>query len=447
MKIKEKIPVSKNEEYIVDILDYGADGEGIAKINNFTIFVKKALKGEKCKIHITKVTSAYAYANIIQILQKSDKRVEPDCTSYPRCGGCSLRHIKYEETLVIKRQKVQNLVNKMLEEKIKVDETVKMDRPKYYRNKAIFPISANKKAGIFAERSHNVIEFDECKIQTKLSQEIANFILENWEDTIYDEKTGRGLLRNIMVREGFFTGEVMVVLIQNGTKTYDARKLIKKFSQIKTVIINVNTKNTNVVLSNQNIVVYGDGFIYDTLGEYKFKISVNSFYQVNPVQTEKLYKLAIEKANLQSDDILADLYCGIGTIGIFASKFVKKVYGIEIVESAIKDANENAKLNNIKNVEFIQGDTEEAFDKLIKNNKKPTVVIVDPPRKGLDDKTVQNLCDLKLDRVVYVSCNPATLARDLSKLEKVYSVKSITPVDNFCYSAHIECVATLKIKK
>lgn len=444
--MKEEVPVKKNEEYVVKIADYGTDGEGIAKINDFTVFVAGALKNEKCKIHITKVLSSYAYAKIVEILEKSEHRVQSDCKTYPKCGGCSLRHIDYKETLQIKRQKVQNLVNKMLNDKIIVDETVGMDKPVFYRNKAIYPISQNKMPGIFAARSHDVIEFEECKIQTINSQKIAKFILKNWNDSIYDEKTGKGLLRNIMIREGFATNEIMVVLVQNGEKKYDASKLVKEFQNIKTVVVNVNTKNTNVVLANKNIICYGEGFIYDKLGGYTFKISPNSFYQVNPKQTEKLYNLAVEKANLKAEDILCDLYCGIGTIGIFASKFVKKVYGIEIVESAVKDANENAKLNNVNNIEFILGDTEKAFDSLLKNDIKPTVVIVDPPRKGLDDTTIENLCKLKLDRVVYVSCNPATLVRDLAKMEDIYIVKSITPVDNFCYSSHVESVAVLELK-
>ncbi len=444
--MKEEVPVKKNEEYVVKIADYGTDGEGIAKINDFTVFVAGALKNEKCKIHITKVLSSYAYAKIVEILEKSEHRVQSDCKTYPKCGGCSLRHIDYKETLQIKRQKVQNLVNKMLNDKIIVDETVGMDKPVFYRNKAIYPISQNKMPGIFAARSHDVIEFEECKIQTINSQKIAKFILKNWNDSIYDEKTGKGLLRNIMIREGFATNEIMIVLVQNGDKKYDASNLVKEFPNIKTVVVNVNTKNTNVVLANKNIICYGDGFIYDKLGDYTFKISPNSFYQVNPKQTEKLYNLAVEKANLKAEDILCDLYCGIGTIGIFASKFVKKVYGIEIVESAVKDANENAKLNNVNNIEFILGDTEKAFDSLLKNDIKPTVVIVDPPRKGLDDTTIENLCKLKLDRVVYVSCNPATLVRDLAKMEDIYIVKSITPVDNFCYSSHVESVAVLELK-
>ena len=444
-----EINIKKNEEYIVDIIDYGSNGEGIAKINGYTIFVIGGVKGEKCKIHILKVLSSHAFAKVIEIIQKSANRVEPDCKTFPKCGGCDLRHITYAETLKIKQEKVQNLANKMLSENVKINETIGMEDPIYYRNKAIFPINKDEKVGIYAKRSHDIIPICECKIQTKLSQEIAKFVVDNWEYTIYDEKTQKGLLRNIMIKEGFNTHEVMCAIVINSNKSveYNVEKLINKFPQIKTVVLNLNNKNTNVVLGKENIILYGDGYISDKLGEYTFKISPNSFYQVNSVQTEKLYNLAIKSANLNKEDILCDLYCGIGTIGIFASKYVKKVYGIEIVEDAIKDAKENAKLNNISNIDFIGGDVETAFDKLLKQNIIPTAVIVDPPRKGLDNKTVENLKKLKLQRLVYVSCNPATLMRDLAKLEEVYSIKEITPVDNFCYSSHVESIASLQLKQ
>lgn len=444
-----EINIKKNEEYIVDIIDYGSNGEGIAKINGYTIFVIGGVKGEKYKIHILKVLSSHAFAKVIEIIQKSANRVEPDCKTFPKCGGCDLRHITYAETLKIKQEKVQNLANKMLSESVKINETIGMESPIYYRNKAIFPINKDGKVGIYAKRSHDIIPICECKIQTKLSQEIAKFVVNNWEYTIYDEKTQKGLLRNIMIREGFNTHEVMCAIVINSNKSveYNVEKLINKFPQIKTVVLNLNDKNTNVVLGKENIILYGDGYISDKLGEYTFKISPNSFYQVNSIQTEKLYNLAIKSANLNKEDILCDLYCGIGTIGIFASKYVKKVYGIEIVEDAIKDAKENAKLNNITNIDFIEGDVETAFDKLLKQNIIPTAVIVDPPRKGLDNKTVENLKKLKLQKLVYVSCNPATLMRDLAKLEEVYSIKEITPVDNFCYSSHVESIASLQLKQ
>lgn len=257
-----------------------------------------------------------------------------------------------------------------------------------------------------------------------------------------------GVLRNIMIREGFATGQILVAIVESEfvKDAIDINGLIDKFPNIKTVVANINSKNTNVVLSNENIVLYGDGYIYDKIGDYTFKISPNSFYQVNPKQTKVIYETAIKEASLNKNDILCDLYSGIGTIGIFASKYVKKVYGIEIVSQAIKDAKENAKINNIENIEFIEGDVETAFDKLLKSNINPNAVIVDPPRKGLDEKTIENFNNLKLEKLVYVSCNPATLARDLSILQKEYEIKSITPIDNFPYSSHVETVVTLNKK-
>ena len=267
-------------------------------------------------------------------------------------------------------------------------------------------------------------------------------------------KPGKGLLRNIMVREGFSTHEIMLVLVQNGDKNVfetneklKLNKVLKEFPDIKTIIINSNMQKTNVVLSKNNKVAYGDGTIEDKLSSYIFKISPNSFYQINPAQTEKLYNLAIDSAKLKKEDILCDLYCGIGTIGIFASKYVKRVYGVEIVEEAIENAKENAKINGIGNIEFILGDVEIAFNKMLEEGIKPSVVIVDPPRKGLDNKTIKNLCSLKLDRLVYVSCNPATLMRDLQTLENIYKINSIIPVDNFCYSSHVEVCTLLELKK
>ena len=443
-----EINIKKNEEYIVDIIDYGANGEGIAKINGYTIFVIGALKGEKCKIHILKVLSSHAFAKVIEIIEKSKYRVDTDCKTYPQCGGCDLRHIEYEETLRIKKEKVQNLVNKMLKTKVTIENTIGMENPMFYRNKAIFPVNNKKEIGFFAKRSHNIVPICECKIQTKISQEIAKFILEKWKDSIYDEKTGKGLLRNIMIREGFKTHEIMCVLVINSDRkiNIDFEEIIQKFPMIKTIVLNLNNKNTNVVLGKENIVVFGNGYIEDKLEEYTFKISPNSFYQVNPIQTEKMYKEAVKEAKLKKTDILCDLYCGIGTIGIFASKYVKKVYGIEIIEDAINDAKENARINKIDNIEFILGDVEYSFSKLINSNIIPNVVIVDPPRKGLDNKTIDNINKLKLERIVYVSCNPSTLVRDLQMLEDTYKIEKIIPIDNFCYSTHVESIAVLNIK-
>lgn len=448
--------IKKNDEFIVDIIDYGADGEGIAKIDGYTIFIIDALKGEKCEIHITKVLKSYAYAKVVKVISNSIYRKEPDCSTYKRCGGCNLRHISYEETLKIKKEKIQNLADKTFgKEKIKIDETIGMENPFHYRNKAIYPVNQKKEVGIYANRSHEIIPINKCFIQTELSQKIAKYIIDNWNESIYNEETQKGLLRNIMVREGFGTHEVMLVLVQTKEKNVfekensnlSIEKLINEFPMIKTIIINVNKENTNVVLSRDNIIVYGKGYITDKLGGYTFKISANSFYQINPVQTEKIYNLAIKKAELKNEDIVCDLYCGIGTIGIFAAKYVSKVYGIEIVEEAIKDAKENAKINGISNADFLVGDVENVFEELLKKGTKPNTVFVDPPRKGLDKNTIENLKKLKLEKIVYVSCNPATLVRDLKELNSVYDINSVTPIDNFCFTSHVEVVTLLELKE
>ena len=441
--------VNKNEKYVVDIIDYGIDGEGIAKIDGFTIFVQNAMKGEKCEILILKVLKTHAFAKIVNIIEKSKYRVEPDCKTYKTCGGCSLRHIDYRETLVIKKEKVQNLVNKSLKNKIIVENTIGMVNVDYYRNKAIYPVcvddNGNKNFGIYSARTHKVVPFEECFIQSEISQQIARYIIDNYNGTIYDEVNNIGSLRNIMIRFAKNTNQVMVVLVQTDNNVYiDVNALVLKFPNIRTVVINVNDEKTNVVLSGENHVIYGDGIIEDLLGKYKFVISPNSFYQVNPVQTEIMYNLGIEMAALKKDDIICDLYCGIGTIGIFASEYVSKVYGIEIVDAAVENAKQNAILNNVKNIDFIVGDVEFAFDKLLKEDGVvPNIVFVDPPRKGLDDVTIENLNKLKLDKIVYISCNPATLVRDLAKLEDKYKVEKIVPVDNFCYTSHVETIVLL----
>ncbi|MCI8345663.1 MAG: 23S rRNA (uracil(1939)-C(5))-methyltransferase RlmD [Clostridia bacterium] len=451
--------IRKNEEYIVDIIDNGFEGEGIAKINNFTIFVKGAIKGEKVKILILKVNSSYAFAKILEIIAKSEYRCQEDCKSYKRCGGCDLRHIKYDKTLDIKRNMVQSLLNKTLKNQIKVNDTIGMENPFNYRNKAQYPVGIDKEGnstfGVFANRTHDIIPIEDCKIQTKISEEIAKYILKFIQENkikVYDEKINRGTFRHIIVKVGMKTDEVMCVLVINEEKIKNEKQLVselkEKFPKIKTIVKNINNKNTNVILGNRNIILYGDGYIKDKLGEFTFKISPMSFYQINPIQTEKLYNLAIQKAELTGNETIFDLYCGIGTIGIFASKHVKQVYGIEIIPQAIQDAKENAKLNNIKNVEFIVGDVEFALSELIETRKiMPEVVFVDPPRKGLDNTTIQNLLKVEQKKIIYISCNPATLVRDLKTLEEKYEIKDITPVDMFPWTKHVECVAVLQLKQ
>ena len=452
------IPIKKNEEYIVDILDNGFEGEGITKIDNFTIFVPGAIKGEKVRILIVKVLSSYGYGKLLEVIKSSENRQEVDCKTYKRCGGCNLRHIKYEYTLKMKQNAVQSLINKTLKNKVNVMQTIGMENPYNYRNKAQYPFGVDKNGepivGIFANRSHEIIQMENCLIQKNVSEKISKTVLEfikNNKISVYNETTRKGLFRHITIKIGVKTDEIMCIFVINGKQIPHEDELvqilIQKYPNIKTIVKNVNTKNTNVILGTENIVIYGDGFITDILGNYKFKISPLSFYQVNPLQAEKLYNIGVESAEINKNDIVFDLYCGIGTISLFMSKYAKKVYGIEIVEQAIEDAKQNAKLNNVKNTEFIAGDVEFVLDDLI-NNKKiiPNVVMVDPPRRGLDNKSIENILKIHPDRFVYISCNPATLVRDLSKFEEVYNIQKIQPVDMFPYTSHIECVAVMKIK-
>ena len=439
-------PVKKNQEYVVDIIDNGFEGEGIAKIDNFTIFIPGAIKGEKVKILIVKVLSSHAFGKVIEIMQKSENRIESDCKTYKRCGGCSLRHIQYAETLNMKRNAVQSLVNKTLTTKIEVEETLGMDNSYHYRNKAQYPVGVDKEGkpviGVFANRTHEIIPIENCLIQDEQTEKIAKYLVKYIEEnhiSIYNENTRKGLIRHIVTKIGKRTNKIMVIIVINGDKIPEEEKIVEKltheFPNIKTIVKNINKKNTNVILGEKNITLYGEGYIKDELGDLTFKISPLSFYQVNPVQAEKLYTIGVKSANITKEDIVFDLYCGIGTISLFMAKYAKKVYGIEIVKQAVEDAVENAKMNNIKNTEFIAGDVEEVLDDLI-NNKKiiPDIVMVDPPRKGLDKTSINNILKIRPKKIVYISCNPATLVRDLKELEGCYDIKNIKPVDMFPFT-------------
>ena len=451
--------IQKNQEYIVEIIDNGYEGEGIAKIDNFTIFIPGAIKGEKVKILIVKVLSSHAFGKVIEIINKSEFRQDSDCLTYKRCGGCNLRHIKYEQTLKIKQNSVQSLVNKTLKNKIEVQETVGMENPFHYRNKAQYPFGVNKDGepviGVFANRTHEVIPIDKCLIQNPQSEEIAkyilNFIKEN-KICIYNEKTKRGLFRHVVIKVGVQTGQIMCILVINGKDIPKEEQLkvelTTRFPQIKSIVKNINMKNTNVILGQKNINIFGNGYIEDKLGDYIFKIYPLSFYQVNPIQVKKLYNLGVEMAQISKEDTVFDLYCGIGTISLFMSKYAKKVYGIEIIKEAIDAANENAKINNVNNTEFYAGDVEIVLDDLI-NNKGITadIVMFDPPRKGLDKNTINNILMIKPKKIVYISCNPATLIRDLALFEEQYEIKTIVPVDMFPWTSHVECVAVLQLRQ
>ena len=454
-----EIPVSKNKEYVVDIMDNGFEGEGIAKIDNFTIFIPNTIKGERVRIMIVKVLSSHAFGKLIEILKASPVRETEDCQTYKRCGGCQLRHIKYEETLKIKQNAVQSLVNKTLKQKIEVEETLGMENPYHYRNKAQYPLGINKEGkpvmGVFANRTHEIIPIQNCLIQNKQAEEVAKFIFDfivKNKISIYDEKKQKGLMRHIVTKIGIKTEEIMCILVINGNQIPQEKELINQvimhFPNVKTIVKNINKQNTNVILGKENIPIYGDGFIKDKLGEFVFKISPLSFYQVNPIQAQRLYQIGVDAAQITKQDIVFDLYCGIGTISLFMAPFAKSVYGIELVEEAVYAARENALINKIDNAQFIAGDVEKILDDLINKQKIiPDIVMVDPPRKGLDRRSIDNILRIFPKRLVYISCNPATLVRDLSALEGLYEIKRLKPVDMFPFTSHVECVAVLQLKQ
>lgn len=439
-------PVQKNKEYIVEIIDNGFEGEGIAKVNDFTIFIPNSLKGEKIKIVIVKVLSSHAFGKIIEVLTASPFRIDTDCETYKRCGGCNLRHVQYEETLRIKQNAIQSLVNKSLKNKMKVQSVLGMENPYHYRNKAQYPVGRDKNGnpilGVFAKRTHEIIPIQTCRIQNEKTEEIAKFILDyigKNKISIYDENTEKGLIRHIVTKVGIKTGEIMCVLVINGKEIPKEQEMvteiIKRFPEVKTIIKNRNTKKTNVIMGQENVILSGDGYIKDKLENFIFKISPLSFYQVNPIQAEKLYKIGVEAAEITKEDIVFDLYCGIGTISLFLSQYAKKVYGIEIVKEAVEMAKENAQLNQVKNIEFIQGDVESVLENLLNRQKViPDIIIIDPPRKGLDNNSIENILMVGPKKIVYISCNPATLVRDLTKLEESYEIKRIQPVDMFPFT-------------
>ena len=449
--------IKKNQIYEVSIIDNGIEGEGIAKIDGFTVFVPEGIVGEKVRIKILKVLSSHAFAKIEEIIGKAECRRIVDCETFDKCGGCSMRHIEYAKTLEIKRNNVLNTLKKQGIE-VEVKDVIGMDNPYMYRNKLQYPVgkdnNGNPVMGVYAQRSHRIISTEKCFIQDERLQEVAMSIFKYIKENnipVYDEKEKSGEIRHLVLRIGAKTQEIMVTLVTNKDKITKEKELVdyivENNKMVKTIIKNINKQNTNVILGNKNEILYGEGYIYDELLETKFKISPMSFYQVNPYQTEKLYSKAIQYAELSGEETIFDLYCGIGTIGICASKKAKKLYGIETIPEAIQDAKENAKINNIENATFIVGDVEKTLPEFIERNQiKPDVIFLDPPRKGCDKTAIETILKIKPAKIVYISCNPATLARDLVLFEKDYNIKEVTPVDMFPYTSHCEVVSVFRLK-
>lgn len=451
--------VIKNKEYTLDILSQGYEGEGIAKVEGFPIFIEGALKGEKVKALIVKVKKNYAYGKLLEVIEKSQGRVEARCENFKKCGGCKIQHMNYKTQLDFKYERVKGCIKKIggLNEDI-VNYPIGMNENPYnYRNKVQLPVgmvNGKLSIGFYAPRSHDIINIDRCFIQEDDSDKIVK-IFRDWMEennikpAFVDGKFNKeGFLRHIMIRKGFKTGEVMVVLVTTRKELKNINELIQKLEfkikGLKSVILNVNKKDTNVILTPECYTLWGEDCITDYIGNFKFNISPLSFFQVNPEQTEVLYGKALEYANLTGNETVFDAYCGTGTITLFLSQKAKKVYGVEIVEPAIVNARENAKKNNVDNAEFFVGKSEEVIPKLIEDGVKADVIVVDPPRKGCDNKLLNAIGEVKPERVVYVSCDPSTLARDLKELDILgYKTIVVQPVDMFPHTAHIECCSLL----
>ncbi|KOR55523.1 23S rRNA (uracil(1939)-C(5))-methyltransferase RlmD [Clostridium botulinum] len=454
--------IEKNKEYILDILSQGYEGEGVAKIDGYPVFIQGALQGEKIRTKIIKVKKSYAYGKIEEIINTSEDREEPKCSNYKRCGGCSIQHMNYKKQLDFKWERVKDCIEKIggLSKDLVKYPLGMESNPYRYRNKVQLPIGKiNNEVviGFYAPGSHDIIDLDYCLIQDKIADNVAN-ITKQWikknniePATLEGQFNPNGILKHLMIRRGFKTDEVMVVLVATTSNIphLDEFKniILESIKGIKSIVLNINPKNTNVILGEECITLYGEDTIKDYIGEFKFNISPLSFFQVNPIQTEILYNKALEYAELTENETVFDAYCGTGTITLFLSQKAKKVYGVEIIEPAIINAKENAKLNNVDNVEFFVGKSEEVIPTLINDGIKADIVVVDPPRKGCDIKLLEAIEEVKPKKVVYVSCDPSTLSRDLKILdEKGYKVVEIQPVDMFPQTSHIENVVKL-IKK
>ena len=455
--------MKKNDKITVTIEDIGVNGEGIGKVDGYTLFVKNAIIGDTVEAIITKPKKNYAYAKMLSIIEPSSCRVPAKCPVARQCGGCQLQELSYEAQLEFKEKKVyDNLVRiggfspEMLDRVMQP--ICGMEEPFHYRNKAQFPIGTDKQGniitGFYAGRTHQIIPNMECVLGVPINKEILETILDfmnTYHITAYDEETQKGLVRHVLIRYGFKTKEIMVCLVINGDNIPHFEKLVNKLIQIEgmtSITYSINCEKTNVIMGKEIYELWGRGYITDYIGDIKYQISPLSFYQVNPVQTEKLYGLALEYAELTGEETVWDLYCGIGTISLFLAQEAKKVYGVEIVPQAIDDARNNAKINSIKNVEFFVGKAEEILPEQYENNQVyADVIVVDPPRKGCDEILLNTMVEMQPKRIVYVSCDSATFARDLKYLcERGYELMKVTPVDNFGSTIHIENVAQLKKK-
>ena len=446
----------KNDLVTLEIEDCGIDGEGIGKADGFTVFVKDAVIGDTVTAKIIKAKKNYGYGRLMEVLKPSPYRVEPKCEFARQCGGCQLQALSYDQQLVFKTNKVKGHLERIGGfTDIPMEPIIGMDELFHYRNKAQFPVGRNKEGkivtGFYAGRTHNIIENRDCALGVAENKEVLDRVIAHMEKygiEPYNEATGKGLVRHVLIRYGYFTKEVMVCLILNGNKIPKEEQLVKSLCEIPgmtSITINVNKKRSNVILGEEIRLLWGREYITDRIGDISYQISPLSFYQVNPMQTQKLYAKALEYADLHGEETVWDLYCGIGTISLFLAQKAKSVRGVEIVPAAIENAKENAKLNGLENTEFFVGKAEEVLPREYKKNGVyADVIVVDPPRKGCDETLLETMIEMNPERIVYVSCDSATLARDLKYLcERGYELRKVCPVDQFGMTVHVETVCLL----
>ncbi|MFM1654731.1 23S rRNA (uracil(1939)-C(5))-methyltransferase RlmD [Brevibacillus sp. B_LB10_24] len=456
------LPVQLNQTVELEISGLTHEGAGVGRYEGYTLFVPQALPGDRIRAEVVHVKKNYGFARLLDVLAESPHRVQPPCPVFDRCGGCSLQHLAYEEQLRHKRQVVVDNLRRIGgiptegEGAVLVHPTLGMANPWRYRNKAQVPIGEQEGGlvgGFYAERSHTIIDIDHCLIQHEANDEAVaavKRIAVRLGIQPYDENRHTGLLRHVVTRVGANTGEVMVVLITTEAFIPQRELLIeaicRQLPAVKSIVQNINPHRTNVIFGDETFTLWGQDEIYDTIGPVRFAISARSFYQVNPQQTEVLYKKTLEYAGLTGEQTVIDAYCGIGTISLFLAQRARRVYGVEIVPEAIADANRNARLNGIDNVTFAVGAAEEVIPAWKQEGIRADVIVVDPPRKGCDEALLTTILQMRPERVVYVSCNPATLARDLKVLGELYEVREVQPVDMFPWTGHVECCSLLVSK-
>lgn len=450
--------LKKNDVLTGQVVDLTHEGHGVVKIDRYPIFIPNTLIDEKIEYKVIKVKKNFAIGKLIKVITESDARVEPPCIYYYKCGGCQLQHMSYQAQLNMKKEQVVNLFHRKAKfTNTVIKDTVGMEDPWRYRNKSQIPVGLSKDQqpimGFYRQRSHDIIDMESCLIQDQQHQQVMNDLkqlISELNISVYNEKTKKGLLRHLVVRTGHYTNQLMIILVTNGKAFKQAESLVdalvRKYPNVTSIKQNINDAHSNVIMGPQSITLYGEEEIEDQLSEVTFNISDQSFYQINSHQTEKLYQQALDYAQLTGYEIVLDTYCGIGTIAIYMAENARHVYGVEVVPSAINDANQNATKNQLENTTFVCGKAEEVILKWKAEGIRPDVVMVDPPRKGCDETFLETILELNPKRIVYISCNPSTQQRDAHILNHQYDLKEITPVDMFPQTTHIETVALFERK-